>query len=72
LAWVIDLASRHLLGSAMGAHHDAALVTGALQAAVATRGRTPLPDTIFHSDRGAESSASACLQACERLGCVVR
>ena len=64
MAWVIDLASRHLLGSAMGAHHDAALVTGALQAAVATRGRTPMPDTIFHSDRGAEPSSSAWIQAC--------
>jgi len=50
LASVIDLASRHLLGYAMGAHHDTALVTGALDAAVATRGRTHLPDTIFHSD----------------------
>jgi putative transposase len=68
LASVIDLASRHLLGYAMGAHHDAALVTGALDAAVATRGRTHMPDTIFHSDRGAEYSSSACIQACERLG----
>ena len=50
LAWVIDLASRHLLGSAMGAHHDAALVTGALDAAVATRGRARMDGTIFHSD----------------------
>ena len=50
MAWVIDLASRHLLGSAMGAHHDAALVTGALQAAVATRGRARMDGTIFHSD----------------------
>ena len=39
LASVIDLASRHLLGYSMGAHHDAGLVTCALDAAVATRGR---------------------------------
>src|SRR6266511_2147370 len=39
LASVIDLASRHLLGWSMGAHHDAGLVTGALDAAVAVRGR---------------------------------
>jgi putative transposase len=68
VASVIDLASRHLLGYAMGAHHDARLVTDALQAAVATRGRRRMPDTIFHSDRGAEYSSSACVQACQRLG----
>jgi putative transposase len=50
LASVIDLASRHLLGYSMGAHHDAALVVDALDAAVATRGRHRMPDTIFHTD----------------------
>jgi transposase InsO family protein len=54
LASVIDLASRHLLGYAMGVHHDAALVCDALQAAMATRGRSRMPGTIFHTDRGAE------------------
>jgi putative transposase len=54
LASVIDLASRHLLGYSMAARHDASLVTGALEAAVATRGRQPMADTIFHSDRGSE------------------
>lgn len=68
LASVIDLASRHLLGYSMGTHHDAQLVCDALQAAVATRGRPPMPDTIFHSDRGAEFTSSACIQACQRLG----
>jgi putative transposase len=52
----------------MGSHHHAGLVVGALQAAVTTRGRLRLPDTIFHSDRGAEDSSSACVQACQRLG----
>ena len=68
LASVIDLASRHLLGWSMGTHHDAALVCDALDAAVATRGRFPMPDTIFHTDRGAEYSSRACVQACQRLG----
>jgi transposase InsO family protein len=27
-----------------------------------------MPDTICHSDRGAEYSSSACVQACQRLG----
>jgi putative transposase len=68
LASVIDLASRHLLGWSMGVHHDAALVVGALDAAVATRGRSRMPNTIFHSDRGAEYSSAACVAACQRLG----
>ena len=68
LVSVIDLASRHLLGYSMSIHHDAALVTGALDAAVATRGRSRMPDTIFHTDRGAEYSSTACIAACQRLG----
>jgi putative transposase len=68
LASVIDLASRHLLGYAMGVHHDAALVMAALQAAVATRSRAQMDATIFHSDRGSEYSSAACIQACQRLG----
>jgi putative transposase len=38
----------------MGSHHDAALVVGALDAAVATRGRDHMDGTIFHTDRGGE------------------
>jgi transposase InsO family protein len=68
LASVIDLASRHLLGYSMAAHHDASLVTGALEAAVATRGRQPMADTIFHSDRGSEYTSTVCIDACQRLG----
>jgi putative transposase len=68
LASVIDLASRHLLGYSMGTHHDARLVTDALDAAVATRGRTRMDATIFHTDRGAEYTSSACITACQRLG----
>jgi putative transposase len=68
LASVLDLASRHLLGWSMGTHHDAGLVCDALQAAVATRGRRQMEDTIFHTDRGAEYTSSACVAACQRLG----
>jgi transposase InsO family protein len=68
LASVIDLASRHLLGWSMSAHHDAALVVSALDAAAATRGRRRMSDTIFHTDRGAEYSSAACITACQRLG----
>jgi putative transposase len=68
LASVLDLASRHLLGYSMGSHHDAHLVGDALDAAVVTRGRPHMPDTIFHTDRGAEYTSAACIQACRRLG----
>jgi putative transposase len=68
LASVIDLASRHLVGWSMGERHDAALVVAALDAAVATRGRSRMPDTIFHADRGSEYTSTACVQGCQRLG----
>jgi putative transposase len=38
MATVIDLYSRRILGYAMGAHHDAALVVAALNMAAVTRG----------------------------------
>jgi putative transposase len=68
LASVIDLASRHLLGYSMSTHHHAALVCDAMGAAVATRGRARLDGTIFHTDRGAEYTSTACIDACTRLG----
>jgi putative transposase len=68
LASVLDLASRHLLGYSMGTHHDAGLVTDALDAAVATRGQARMDGTIFHADRGSEYTSGACVQACQRLG----
>ena len=68
LASVLDLASRHLLGWSMSGHHDARLVTDALDAAVATRGQHRMPETIFHTDRGAEYTSAVCIDACARLG----
>ena len=52
----------------MGAHHDAGLVGDALDAAVATRGRRRMDATIFHTDRGAEYTSTACIDACDGLG----
>jgi transposase InsO family protein len=68
LASVLDLASRHLLGYSMGNHHDAELVTDALDAAAATRGQSRMDGTIFHADRGSEYTSAACIAACQRLG----
>ncbi|MFG3230085.1 IS3 family transposase [Kitasatospora sp. NPDC048194] len=69
LATVIDLFSRRLLGYAMGAHHDAALVGASLKMAAATRGGR-VDGVIFHSDRGSEYSSAAYNQLCDRLGVV--
>jgi putative transposase len=68
LASVLDLASRHLLGWSMGERHHARLVTDALDAAAATRGRQRMDATIFHTDRGSEYASTACVAACDRLG----
>ncbi len=68
LASVLDLASRHLLGWSMNERHHAGLVTDALQAAVATRGRPRMGGTIFHTDRGKEYTSTECVDACDRLG----
>ncbi len=67
LASVLDMASRRVLGFALGEHHDAALAYGALAMAVAVRGGQA-PGVIFHTDQGSEYTAGAIRAACERLG----
>lgn len=69
LATVLDLFSRRLLGYAMGARHDAALVGASLQMAAATRGGD-VDGVIFHSDRGSEYTSEAYNNLCDRLGVV--
>ena len=70
LASVLDMASRRVLGFALGEHHDAALAYGALAMAVAVRGGQ-VPGVIMHTDRGselgAEYTAGAFRAACQRL-----
>ncbi|MER5911964.1 IS3 family transposase [Streptomyces sp. NPDC001982] len=52
LAFVLDLATREVIGYAMADHHRAELVTDALKMAA---GRADLqPDCIMHTDRGSE------------------
>jgi putative transposase len=67
LASVMDMASRRVLGHALGEHHDAALAYGALAMAVAVRGGQ-VPGVILHTDQGSEYTAGLVRQACERLG----
>ncbi|MGH8896787.1 MAG: IS3 family transposase [Egibacteraceae bacterium] len=68
LATTLDLASRRLLGWSMDDHMRAELVTSALEAAVAFRGRTRMNDTIFHSDRGSQYTSNDFAETCDKLG----
>ena len=66
---VLDMASRRILGHALGGHHDAELACGALAMAVAVRGGSAnVAGVIFHSDQGSEYTAARFRQACARLG----
>ena len=67
LASVMDMASRRVLGFALGEHHDAQLAYSALAMAVAVRGGQ-VPGVILHTDQGSEYTASLVRQACARLG----
>jgi putative transposase len=66
LASVMDMASRRVLGFAVGEHHDAQLAYSALVMAVAVRGGQ-VPGVIMHTDRGSEYTAGLVRQACQRL-----
>jgi putative transposase len=66
LASVLDMASRRVLGFALGEHHDAQLAYSALAMAVAARGGQ-VPGVILHTDQGSEYTAKAVRQACHRL-----
>ena len=67
LASVLDMASRRVLGFALGEHHDAALAYGALAMAAAVRGGQ-VPGVILHTDQGSEYTAGTTRAACARLG----
>jgi transposase InsO family protein len=66
LASVMDMASRRVLGFALGEHHDAQLAYSALVMAVAVRGGQ-VPGVILHTDQGSEYTAGLVRQACARL-----
>jgi putative transposase len=69
LATTEDLFSRLMLGYAMSAHHDAAVVVASLRMAATTRGGD-VDGVIFHTDRGSEYTAAATAAACGALGVV--
>jgi transposase InsO family protein len=66
LASVLDMASRRIVGFALGEHHDAQLAYGALAMAVAVRGGQ-VPGVIMHTDQGSEYTAGTVRAACQRL-----
>jgi putative transposase len=66
---VLDMASRRILGHALGEHHDAALAVAALLMAAAVRGgAADVRGVIFHSGQGSEYTADQFRAACARLG----
>lgn len=66
---VLDMASRRIVGHAMGEHHDADLAQAALQMAVAVRGgKDTIAGVILHTDQGSEYTAGDFRAACTRLG----
>ena len=66
---VLDMGSRRIIGFAVGDHHDADLVEGALVMAVAVRGGRPaVAGVVFHTDQGSEYTAGTFRAACTRLG----
>jgi len=67
LASVLDMASRRVLGFALGEHHDAELAYGALTMAVTVRSGQA-PGVILHTDQGSEYTARLVRAACGRLG----
>jgi hypothetical protein len=60
------VASRRVLGFALGEHHDAELAYGALAMAVAVRGGH-VPGVVMHTDQGSEYTARLFRAACLRL-----
>jgi putative transposase len=67
LASVLDMASRRILGFALGEHHDAQLAYSAMAMAVTVRGGQ-VPGVILHTDQGSEYTARTIRAACGRLG----
>ncbi len=57
LAFVIDLASRFVVGWATSARNDSALVVAALHRAAALR--RPVPGACHHADRGSTCTSHA-------------
>jgi transposase InsO family protein len=67
LAFVLDLASRRVVGVSMAPHLKASLATDALREAIATRGGH-VQGVVFHTDRGSQYTSDATAQLCRAYG----
>ncbi len=69
LASILDLASRRVVGYALGEHHDGDLAAAAVQVAIATRGGH-VAGVVLHTDQGGEFSGGALVRVCAAAGIV--
>ena len=67
LAFVLDLASRRVVGISMASHLKASLATDALREAVATRGGQ-VRGVVFHTDRGSQYTSGPTARLCRAYG----
>ena len=67
LAFVLDLASRRVVGVSMASHMKASLVADALREAIGTRG-SQVRGVVFHTDRGSQYTSRATAQLCRAYG----
>ena len=67
LAFVLDLASRRVVGVSMAPHLKASLATDALREAIATRGGQ-VHGVVFHTDRGSQYTSAATARLCRTYG----
>ena len=67
LAFVLDLASRRVVGVSMASHMKASLVADALREAIGTRGGQ-VRGVVFHTDRGSQYTSRATAQLCRAYG----
>ena len=67
LAFVLDLASRRVVGISMAPHLKTSLATDALSEAIATRGGQ-MQGVVFHTDRGSQYTSGATAQLCRAYG----
>ena len=67
LAFVLDLASRRVVGVSMASHMKASLVADALREATGTRGGQ-VRGVVFHTDRGSQYTSRATAQLCRAYG----
>jgi len=70
VASVLDVCTRMIVGWSIADHLRTELCSDALVAAAATRGRSELAGTVFHSDHGCQYTSEDFKKLCRRMGIV--